>query len=204
MLAKKLHKFKGLKDVLVLALPRGGVVVGYEIAHRLLVPLDVFVTHKLGFPGRPELAMGAVSETGSLVLNPTLAYQAPKELLDREVRIQGEEISRRVKRYRGGKKVHDLAGRTIILVDDGLATGATAKVAVEALKREKAGKLIVAVPVAPEDTALEFEELVDEFVCLQRDPSFYALGAYYKDFSQVSDEEVIDLLRKASQEREGA
>lgn len=206
MLADKLHKFKGLKDVLVLALPRGGVVVGYAIAHHLRVPLDVFVTHKLGFPGQPELAMGAVSETGAVVLNPTLAAQVSKKYVDREVENQKEEIARRTKLYREGKRVQGLRGKIIILVDDGLATGATAKAAIETLKHEKPKELIVAVPVAPEDTALEFERLVNEFVCLERDPFFYALGAYYEDFSQVSDEEVTDLLRKASREweREGA
>ena len=201
-LAETLQEFKGLKDALVLALPRGGVVVGYEIAHYLHVPLDVFITRKLGFPGQPELAMGAISETGTVVLNPTLAAQAPKEYIDLEVRDQKEEIARRIKLYRGGKRVRDLTGRIVILVDDGLATGATARAAVETLKHEKPKELIVAVPVAPEDTAREFEQLVDKFVCLVRDPYFYALSPYYEDFRQVSDREVTDLLKKASAELE--
>ncbi len=200
LLAGRLQEFKDRADVLVLALPRGGVVVGYEIARHLHVPLDVFVTRKLGFPGQPELALGAVSETGSVILNPGLADKVPEEYLNREIRLQKEEIERRIKVYRGGARVRDPAGKDIILVDDGLATGATARAAVEALKREKSKSLLVAVPVAPEDTAREFEELVDRFVCLLRDSSFYALGLYYQDFSQLSDEEVTELLRRAAVE----
>ena len=201
-LAKKLREFKGLKNVVILALPRGGVVVGYEVARYLHVPLDVFITRKLGFPGQPELAMGAVSETGAVVLNPALAAQAPKEYIDLEVKDQKGEIARRIKLYRGGKRVRDLTGKIIILVDDGLATGATARAAVETLKHEKPRELVVAVPVTPEDTALEFGQMVDKFVYLVRDPSFYALSPYYEDFRQVSDREVTDLLKKASAELE--
>ncbi len=200
MLAERLGEFKDGEDVLVLALPRGGVVVGYAIASHLRVPLDVFVTRKLGFPGEPELAVGAVSETGAIVLNPTLAARASREYVHREIERQKEEIARRVGLYRRGKKLPLPTGKNIILVDDGLATGATAKAAVETLKREKPKELIVAVPVAPEDTALEFEQLADRFVCLVRDPQFYALAAYYDDFRQIGDEEVTDLLKKASQE----
>lgn len=202
LLAKKLRTFKGLQEGLVLALPRGGVVVGYEVAHRLHIPLDVFVTRKLGYPGRPELAVGALAETGAVVLNPVLGDQVPKDYLDREIRTQKEEVLRRIKVYRGGKSLRGLSGKRVILIDDGLATGATAKAAVEALKQEQVKELIVAVPVAPEDTAREFEELVDVFICLRRDPLFFALGSYYVDFNQVSDEEVTDLLRKAAQELE--
>jgi len=201
-LAEKLQEFTNLRDLLVLALPRGGVCVGHEIARRLHVPLDVFVTRKLGFPGQPELAIGAVSETGHVVLNQRLADEVPKTLIEREVEAQKEEISRRVAQYRGGKRLHQIAGKMIFLVDDGLATGATAKAAVESLRREGPQQLIVAVPVAPESTALEFEELVDKFVCLRRDPLFHAVGAYYLNFDQVTDEEVAEQLKQASQELE--
>ena len=201
-LAEKINELKDMKSLLVLALPRGGVCVGHEVARRLRAPLDVFITRKLGFPGQPELAVGAISETGHVVLNQKLAGEVPKTLLEREVEGQKQEISRRVAQYRGGKRLHRIAGKTILLVDDGLATGATAKVAVESLRREGPQQLIVAVPVAPESTALEFEELVDKFVCLRRDPLFHAVGAYYLNFDQVTDEEVAEQLKQASQELE--
>jgi len=202
LLAKALQEFSGLNDVLVFALPRGGVTVAYEIARALRAPLDVFITHKLRFPGQPELAMGALSERGSVVLNEAIVADVPKQLVDSEIRVQREEISRRVARYRGGKSIKDPTGKTVILVDDGLATGATARAAIETLKREKLKRLIVAVPVAPEDTAREFEQIVDGFVCLLRDPAFFAISPYYENFDQVSDEEVTHLLRKAWQELE--
>jgi predicted phosphoribosyltransferase len=200
-LARELEEFKDRKDVIILALPRGGVVVAYEIARALHVPLDVFVVRKLGFPGRPELAIGAVSETGAVVLNQdVLSTQAvSKAYLDSELQKAKEEILRRVALYRGRRKLPALKGKVLILVDDGLATGATAKAAIETLKREKPKRLVTAVPAAPA-AAMEFERLVDTFVCLETDRAFDAIGAYYRDFTQVTDKEVIDLLSKASQE----
>ncbi len=201
-LARELEEFKDRKDVIILALPRGGVVVAYEIERALHVPLNVFVVRKLGFPERPELAIGAVSETGAVVLNQdVLSMQAvSKAYFDSELQREKEEILRRVALYRGGRKLPVLRGKVLILVDDGLATGATAKAAIETLKREKPKRLVTAVPVAPADTALEFERLVDTFVCLETDPAFYAIGAYYRDFTQVIDKEVTDLLSKAFRE----
>ena len=201
-LARELKEFKERKDVIVLALPRGGVVVAHEIARALRVPLDVFVVRKLGFPGRPELAIGAVSETGAVVWNQDVLsmYEVSKAYLDRELQKEKEEILRRVALYRSGRTLPVLKGKVLILVDDGLATGATARAAIEALKQEKPKKLVTAVPVAPAGTALEFERLVDTFVCLEADPALYAIGAYYRDFTQVTDKEVIDLLGKASRE----
>jgi len=201
-LARKLKEYKDRSDVLILALPRGGVVVGYEIAHALHVPLDVFVVRKLGFPGRPELAAGAVAETGAIVWNKDVLslYGVSKAYLDPELEREKEEIRKRVTLYRGGRKLPKLAGKVLILVDDGLATGATAKAAIAALKQERPKRLVTAVPVAPADTALEFGRLVDTFVCLETDPAFYAIGAYYLDFTQVADREVTDLLNKASHE----
>jgi putative phosphoribosyl transferase len=197
-LSLMLKEYKDKEGVLVLALPRGGVVTGYEIACYLNVPLDVVIVRKIGFPGQPELGIGAVSETGTVVLNQFIisTYGVPSDYIAREVSRQKEEISRRVKLYRRGKELLALDGKTIILVDDGVATGATMKAAINTLKEEKLTKLIVALPVAPPDIADELEKMVDEFVCIETPIDFTAVGAYYHDFTQVSDEEVVELLQK--------
>ncbi len=192
-------RLKGYKDqvgVLVLALPRGGVATGYEVARYLNVPLDIVIVRKIGFPGQPELAIGAVSETGTVVLNESIIsmYGVPKDYIDREISRQKEEISRRVKLYRKGKRLPSLEGKTIILVDDGVATGATIKAAITTLREEKLKKLIVALPVAPPGIADELKQVVDSFICIETPIDFMAVGAYYHDFTQVSDEEVIKLL----------
>lgn len=195
-LASRLKEYKGKEAVLVLALPRGGVVTGYEIAKSLNVPLDIVIVRKIGFPGQPELGIGAVSETGTTVMNENIisAYGISKEYIEREMSKQKEEISRRVKLYRKGKRLSGLEGKTVILVDDGVATGATMKVAIATLKEEKLKKLIVALPVAPPGTAEEIEKMVDEFICIETPDDFMAVGSYYYDFTQVSDEEVVELL----------
>lgn len=200
-------RLKGYKDqlgVLVLALPRGGVATGYEIARYLNVPLDVVIVRKIGFPGQPELAIGAVSETGTVVLNESIisTYGVPKDYIDREISRQKEEISRRVKLYRKGKSLPNLEGKTIILVDDGVATGATIKAAISTLRKEKIRKLIVALPVAPPEAANELDQMVDEFICVETPPDFMAVGAHYVDFTQVSDEEVVKLLQLSEETRE--
>ncbi|MBU2578224.1 phosphoribosyltransferase [Patescibacteria group bacterium] len=197
-LSLMLKEYKNKEGVLVLALPRGGVVTGYEIACYLNAPLDVIIVRKIGFPGQPELGIGAVSETGTVVLNQFIisTYGVPSDYIMREVSRQKEEISRRVKRYRKGKELPSLEGKTIILVDDGVATGATMKAAITTLKEEKLTKLIAALPVAPPDIADELEQMVDEFVCIETPIDFTAVGAYYHDFTQVSDEEVVELLQK--------
>ena len=201
-LSLMLKEYKDKEGVLVLALPRGGVVTGYEIACYLNVPLDVVIVRKIGFPGQPELGIGAVSETGTVVLNQFIisTYGVPNDYIAREVSRQKEEISRRVKLYRRGKELLALDGKTIILVDDGVATGATMKAAINTLKEEKLTKLIVALPVAPPDIADELEKMVDEFVCIETPIDFTAVGAYYHDFTQVSDEEVVELLQKTMTE----
>ena len=197
-----LKEYKNKEGVFVLALPRGGVVTGYEIACYLNAPLDVVIVRKMGFPGQPELGIGAVSETGTVVLNQFIisTYGVPSDYIVREVSRQKEEISRRVKLYRRGKELLALDGKTIILVDDGVATGATMKAAITTLKEEKLTKLIVALPVAPPDIADELEQMVDEFVCIETPIDFTAVGAYYHDFTQVSDEEVVELLQKTMTE----
>jgi len=199
-LASRLEEYKGQTGVLVLALPRGGVVTGYEIAYYLKVPLDIVIVRKIGFPGQPELAIGAVSETGRVVLNESIisTYGVSKDYIEREVSQQKKEISRRAELYRKGKRLPSLEGKTIILVDDGVATGATMKAAIITLKEEKLKKLIVALPVAPVGIADEIEQMADTFVCIETPFDFMAVGAYYHDFTQVTDEEVIDLLKRSA------
>jgi putative phosphoribosyl transferase len=148
-LAERLEKYHGRKDVLVLALPRGGAVTGYEIARALKLPLDVIIVRKIGFPGESELAVGAVSETGTVALNDSIisAYGVTNDYVQAEIVHQKQEIARRVNLYRGGKGIAGLEGKVVILVDDGVATGATIRAAISALKQEKIAKLVVALPV---------------------------------------------------------
>jgi putative phosphoribosyl transferase len=198
-LAYRLKDYKDRKDVTVLALPRGGVVTGYEIASYLNCPLDVIIVRKLGFPGQPELAIGAVSETGTVVLNEFIisSYGVTEDYIQDEISSQKKVIEKRVDLYRKGQKIPDLKGKIIILVDDGAATGATAKAAISTLKAEGIKKLIVALPVAPPDTADELRWMADEFICLETPYDFMAVGSYYEDFAQVTDEEVVDILERA-------
>ncbi|KAF0221561.1 MAG: hypothetical protein FD174_330 [Geobacteraceae bacterium] len=196
-LAGKLTHYRDKADVIVLGLPRGGVTVAYEIAEALHCPLDILIVRKIGFPGNPELAAGAVSETGTVVLNEDIVsgYGVSKEYLDRETARQKEEIARRITLYRQGKGVPPLTGKTVILVDDGVATGATIKAAISTLSREKIAKLVVALPVASQDAEREIAPRVDEWVCLQAPAGFRAVGNYYSDFTQVEDEEVVAMLK---------
>lgn len=198
-LASRLKDYKDREGVIVLALPRGGVVTGYEVSSYLNCPLDVLIVRKIGFPGEPEFAIGAVSETGTVVLNESTIsmYQISKEYIKDEIARQKKEIERRVSAYRRGKEMPDLKGKTIILIDDGVATGATIKAAISALKMEKIEKLVVALPVSPPETAEKLRQMVDEFICLETPDDFMAVGSYYQDFTQVSDEEVIEILEKS-------
>lgn len=195
-LAGKLEEFSGKENVIVLALPRGGVVTGFEIARRLNALLDVLIVRKIGHPWQPELAVGAVSETGAVVYNEDVVSSAgvTKEYLRGEAARQRDEIARRQQLYRSGRKIVKLTGKTVILVDDGIATGATMKAAIETLKREQVGRLIVAVPVAPRSTADDLKGMVDAFVCLETPDDFMAVGCYYLDFTQVTDLDVVKLL----------
>jgi putative phosphoribosyl transferase len=202
-LASRLEEYKGQTGALVLALPRGGVATGYEIAYYLKVPLDIVIVRKIGFPGQPELAIGAVSETGTVVLNESIitTYGVSKDFIEREISQQKKEISRRAELYRKGKRLPSLEGKTIILVDDGVATGATMKAAITTLKEEKLKKLIVALPVAPAGMADEIGQMADTFICIETPFDFMAVGAYYHDFTQVSDEEVINLLERSAKKQ---
>ena len=185
--------------MIVLALPRGGVVIGYEISRALHVPLDVLIVRKLGFPGQPELAVGAVAETGTVVLNQDIVAdgRVSEDFLRSEIDRQKEEIARRVSLYRSGKGLPSLDRTTVILVDDGVATGATIKTAIAALKDKRAAKLVVALPVGPPETVGALRQMIDDVICLETPSDFMAVGAHYLDFTQVSDNEVISLLRKS-------
>jgi putative phosphoribosyl transferase len=196
-LAGKLTHYKGHEGVLVLALPRGGVVTGLEIARVINAPLDILIVRKMGYPGNEELAIGAISETGTVVLNERIIATSgiPTKYIEDEITKQKEEIVRRTRLYRGGKSLEKLEGKTIILVDDGVATGATMKAAIATLKMEKIGRLVVSIPVSPIQTADELRMMADEFIYLNIPEDFKAVGNYYHDFSQVSDDEVVRILR---------
>ncbi len=198
-LVEKLQEYQGQTDVLVLALPRGGVPVGFELARCLCAPLDVFIVRKLGVPGREELAMGAIASGGIVVLNLKLIdyLQLSKSIISRVEEAEGKELARRELLYRRGRRPYVMRNKKIILVDDGLATGASMRAAVIAVKRADPGKLIVAVPVAAKETCIEFKDEVDEIICFATPEPFRAVGSWYEDFSQTSDEEVRHLLEVA-------
>jgi putative phosphoribosyl transferase len=200
-LAEKLEQYAGRDDVIVLGLPRGGVPVAYEVAQRLGVPLDVFIVRKLGVPGFEELALGAIASGGVRVLNDDVVRALPNanELVESVTARETAELQRREQAYRDGRPPPELRGRVVILVDDGLATGATMRAAVAALRQLGAAKIVVAVPVGAADTCRELEEEVDEIVCAMAPEWFQAVGQFYEDFSQTSDDEVRELLARAAQ-----
>lgn len=200
-LARALRKMPGLNDALVLALPRGGVPVGYEVARALGLPLDVLVVRKLGVPGQEELAMGAVSGSGVLVVNPDVvrALGIGQEQIEARAAHERAEIARREALYRGGRSALDVAGRTALVVDDGLATGSTMMAAVRSL-RPVAGRVVVAVPVGSRGACEDLRRVADEVLCLQTPEPFHAVGEFYEDFWQTSDAEVAELLAEANRQ----
>ncbi len=200
-LAEKVDKYAGRDDVIVLGLPRGGVPVAYEVAKRLRAPLDVFIVRKLGVPGFEELAAGAIASGGVRVLNEDVMRSIPyaHEAIEAVTAKETTELERREQIYREGRPPPGLGGRIVILVDDGLATGATMRAAVKALRQRGAAKIVVAVPVGPPDTCRELTEEADETICLNAPVFFQAVGQYYEDFSQTSDEDVRELLSQAAQ-----
>jgi erythromycin esterase-like protein/predicted phosphoribosyltransferase len=201
LLAKELAAFASRPDVIVLALPRGGVPVGYEVARVLGAPLDVFLVRKLGVPGYEELAMGAVASGGLRVLNDDVvkSLRIPDHVIESVVAKEEKELARRERLYRGGRPFPDLTGRTVILVDDGLATGATMQAAVEALRQRQPARIVVAVPTASPEICEELRTKADEVICAVTPQPFYAVGFWYEDFSQTTDDEVRDLLARTQQ-----
>ncbi|MCA1833541.1 MAG: phosphoribosyltransferase [Actinobacteria bacterium] len=198
-LAGKLTDHAGREGVIVLGLPRGGVPVAYEVAAKLGVPLDVFTVRKLGVPGHEELAMGAIAPGGVRVLNTeVLGYQRiTDDVIERVAEIETAELARREALYRSGRAPVDVDGKTVIVVDDGLATGSTMRAAIGALRQMNAARIIVAVPVAAKQVCESFAHVADEIVCDQTPDPFYAVGMFYEDFSSTSDEEIHDLLERA-------
>ena len=205
-LAQALRSYAGRSDVLVLGLPRGGVPVAFEVAQALGAPLDVFIVRKLGMPRYQELAIGAIASGGVRVLNEGLIRTAGVSQLDIEAVTAAEEreLNRRLRRYRGDRPLPEIAGRTVILIDDGLATGSTMQAAVMALRQERPAAIVVAVPTAPPETCDAFRGLVEEVVCAVTPEPFYGVGLWYQDFSQTTDEEVHELLERARERFDGS
>jgi putative phosphoribosyl transferase len=200
LLASKVAGYAGRPDVVVLALPRGGVPVGAEVARALGVPLDVFLVRKLGLPGQEELAMGAIASGGTTVLNDEVLQwvQLPDQAIDAIISQERHELERRERAYRDDRPPVDVRGWVVILVDDGLATGSSMRAAIAALRRLRPAKIVVAVPVGAAETCAALQSVADEVVCLQIPEPFHAVGLWYQDFSQTSDEEVRDLLQEST------
>jgi putative phosphoribosyl transferase len=200
ILARRLNSVVADSDVLVLALPRGGVPVGFEIAQTLPADLDILLVRKLGVPGQEELAMGAIAAGGVKVLNEAIIehLRIPVPVIDRVTGREQREIDRREQAYREGRRPLPVAGRTVVLVDDGLATGASMLAAVRAVRARKPSRIIVAVPVASREACEEFQDHADDAICVETPEPFYGVGVWYRNFSQISDDEVQDYLRRAS------
>jgi putative phosphoribosyl transferase len=201
-LASKLTEYADRPDVLVLALPRGGVPVAYEVAKALHAPLDVFLVRKLGVPGHEELAMGAIASGGVLVLNEEVVrgLRITEDVLESVIAAEQKELERRERMYRGDRPPPDVRGRTVILVDDGLATGSSMRAAVAALRQQGPARIVVAVPIGASETCAGFEREADDVICAVTPQPFHAVGLWYRDFSQTTDEEVHELLERAAEE----
>jgi predicted phosphoribosyltransferase len=200
-LALSLSEYAGRPDVTVLALPRGGVPVGFEIARALRVPLDVFVVRKLGVPGQPEFAMGAIASGGALVLDPqTISdLRIPRDAVEQVIARERAELARREELFRGSRPPVDVSGRAVILVDDGLATGSTMQAAIAALRKEAPASIIVAVPVGSHEACGAIGAVTDGCLCAMIPDRFYAVGLWYEDFSETTDAEVRQLLTRAGE-----
>jgi putative phosphoribosyl transferase len=201
-LARDLSHYANRRDVVVLALPRGGVPIGFEIAHALHASFDIFLVRKLGVPQYEELAMGAIASGGTRVLNETVVDQmrVTAEDIEEVSRREQQELERRERAFRDGRDLVPVSDRICILVDDGLATGSTMRAAVMALRKQNPQRVVVAVPVAAADTCAEFESLADEVICLYTPEPFLAVGRWYDDFAQLTDNEVRDYVERAGHE----
>jgi putative phosphoribosyl transferase len=199
-LAARLTDYADRRDVIVLALPRGGLPVGFEVAQALHAPLDVMIVRKLGTPGQPELAMGAIASGGVRVVNDEVIRELgiSHEQLDEVAAEEQLEVERRERLYRAGRPPLEIAGRTAILVDDGIATGSTMRAAIQALRAQKPARLVVAAPTAAPATCEQIRKQVDELVCLTTPEPFFAIGFFYRDFPQLSDDAVREILHKAT------
>jgi putative phosphoribosyl transferase len=195
----KLLKRRIQGPCVVLAIPRGGVVVGYEVAKELGCPLDVVISRKVGAPAQPELAVGAVAEDGVVFVDEEIAglVGVSRDYVERRAREELREVWRRAEEYRGGREMPDLSGKTVILVDDGLATGLTMMAAVHMARNKGAEKVVVAVPVSPPETVAKLRRHADEVICLETPTNFYAIGQFYDRFDQLTDEETNSILRKS-------
>jgi len=204
-LANQLTSYTDRDDVTVLGIPRGGLSVAFEIAKALNAPLDIFLSRKLGVPGQEELAFGAIAAGGGRFLDKATirATGVSDQQIETISRAVEETLQQRASLYRGNRPPPNVQGRTVVLVDDGIATGASMYAAISALQQMQPGKLIVAVPVAPASTVHWLSRLVDEFVCLDTPEEFYAVGQFYDNFMQVEDHEVIDLLQRAEKSHDG-
>lgn len=194
VLADALAHYRGRPNLLVLALPRGGVPVAYEVARALKAPLDVFVVRKLGFPGHEEYAMGAIASGGVRVMNPVPGLPVTPEAVAAAVARELPELQRRERLYRGQRPAPDLLGRTVIVIDDGLATGATMHAALLAIRQQQPARLVMAVPVGAADSCRALQAVADEVVCVATPEPFHAVGLWYRQFPQTSDDEVRSLL----------
>jgi predicted phosphoribosyltransferase len=200
-LAAQLTQYAGQKDVIVLALPRGGVPVAYEVARAIDAPMDVFLVRKLGVPGQEELAFGAIASGGIEVVNPEIvhAVHLSESTIRSVISREREELRRREQEYRDNRPEPELTGKTVILIDDGLATGASMYAAVVAVKQKRPRKVVVAIPVASPESCSALSRFIDQIVCAYTPEPFYGVGQWYEDFSQTSDEEVRQLLELVNQ-----
>lgn len=196
-LAEKLQKYKG-KDTLILAIPRGGLVIGFALAKSLGAPLDIIVTKKIGYPGDPEYAIGAVGPNKAVIVNEDAAKDVPKDYIDEQVKEISAAINEKYRKYKGKVEIPNLKDKIVILTDDGVATGSTIKVSIELIKQQNPKKIVVAIPVGPPETIHEIAQQVDEIICLEQPTSFFAIGAFYDNFPQVEDEEAITYLKEAN------
>jgi putative phosphoribosyl transferase len=201
VLAESLAHLRGRHELLVLALPRGGVAVGCEVAHALQAPLDVFVVRKLGFPGHEEFAMGAIASGGVRVMNPLPGTRVAPEAIAAAVAREQDELARREHLYREGRPAASIRGRTVIVVDDGLATGSTMRAALTAIRQQHPSHLVAAVPVGAEEQCRQLRPDADEVVCAATPHPFRAVGLWYQNFPQASDDEVRALLEEARREQ---